>query len=220
MLKIDLFIFDLDGTLIDSRIDLTNAVNYAREKIGLTRLTIDTVTSYIGDGQRLLLLRSLPKNKREYFKDIEANFRRYYDNHALEHTSLYPSVKDTLHHFKAKKMAVISNKPEKFCLLILKDLGIDDYFSSILGGDTIKNMKPHPESIIQTLTRLNTSPRKTTLVVDNPTDITALKMIVQAYSKILQTVEDPTEKENCIIKMQGLKQKINRVIPPKYPVFM
>jgi len=170
---IELLIFDLDGTLVDSRRDLTNAVNHVRQNYRLSALEVDTVTTYIGNGQRKLLERSLPKKLWVKIEEASHLFREYYNEHALDNTSLYPGVKEILHYFRNKKMAVVSNKPEGFSKSILKGLRVDSYFTLILGGDTIKIRKPHPEPILQVIRRLKKETELTALIGDSPIDIEA-----------------------------------------------
>ncbi len=173
MQKIELLIFDLDGTLVDSRMDLTNAVNHVRQNYRLQALEVDTVTTFIGNGQRKLLQRSLPKKLWIKIEEASQLFQEYYNEHMLDNTSLYPGVKETLHYFRNKNMAVVSNKPEEFSRSILKGLRVDTYFTLILGGDTIKIKKPHPEPILEVIRRLKIETELTVLIGDSPIDIEA-----------------------------------------------
>lgn len=174
-LPIDLLIFDLDGTLADTRKDLTNAVNYARKQFGLSKLNIDTVMQYVGQGARRLLERALPPEHQNHIDEALKNFCEYYTQHALDFTTLYPSVRETLEHFKNKKMAVISNKPEDLSRIVLQGLGIDTYFDLILGGDSLTVMKPDPEPIFHVLRELEVKPERAVMIGDGTTDMEAGK---------------------------------------------
>ncbi|MFQ6113572.1 MAG: HAD family hydrolase [bacterium] len=202
MHKIDLFIFDLDGTLADTRLDLTNSVNYARERLGLPALDVEAVIKYVGNGVRRLMERSLPEEKQDKIDEAISHFRSHYKDHALVYTKLYPGVKEVLSHFQSKKMAVISNKPEEFSRNILRGLEVDTYFELILGGDSLPVMKPNPEPILKLLAALNTMPDKTVIVGDGTTDIEAGK-----HAKIL----------TCAVTY-GFKKK--EILLPAQPDFM
>lgn len=175
MHKIDLLIFDLDGTLADTRQDLTNSVNYARKKLGLPALDVETVIKYVGNGVRKLMERSLSKDQWDKIEEAVPLFRSYYQDHALDFTTLYPGVEEILNHFRKKKMAVISNKPENFSRAILKGLGIDTYFDLVLGGDSLPVMKPSPEPIYNVLNHFKIKPQKAVIIGDGVTDIKAGK---------------------------------------------
>ncbi|MFQ5706122.1 MAG: HAD family hydrolase [bacterium] len=175
MLKKELLIFDLDGTLVDTSQDITNSVNYARAQLGLPALEVATVMQGVGDGLRKLMERSLPNEHQAKVEEAVALFRKHYDEHALDFTALYPGVDETLRHFRDKKLAVLSNKPVSFCRSIMRGLEIESFFDLILGGDSVVAMKPSPEPILVVLRRLEVKPGDAAMIGDGTTDIEAGK---------------------------------------------
>jgi len=175
MKQIDLLIFDLDGTLVDTRRDLANSVNFALNALKLPALQIEEVMSYVGDGLKKLLDRSLPKDGLENIGEVIDIFREHYREHCLDFSGFYPDVVNILNYFQDKKMTVVSNKPEEFTRLILEGLRIADFFEIILGGDSLPLMKPDPGPILHILDKLNASNEKTAIVGDGTTDIEAGK---------------------------------------------
>ncbi len=173
MHKVNLLIFDLDGTLVDSRQDLTNSINYARSALGFQALELAEVMNHVGDGLRKLLHRSLPEAHWNKIEEAIAHFRSHYREHLIDFSILYPGVREVLEHFKSKKMAVISNKPEEFCRMILTGLGVGHYFDLILGGDSLPVMKPSPEPVLYVLNQLEIQPEKAVMIGDSPSDIIA-----------------------------------------------
>lgn len=173
MKKIDLLIFDLDGTLIDTRRDLANSVNFALNTLDLPPLKTEEVMSYVGDGLKKLIYRSLPKDRLGKIDEVIDVFRGHYRQHQLDFSVFYPNVENVLKHFRGKKMTVVSNKPEEFTRLILEGLRIADFFEIILGGDSLPVMKPDPMPILYILKQLSVSPEKTAIVGDGTTDIEA-----------------------------------------------
>ncbi|MCH6560666.1 HAD-IA family hydrolase [candidate division KSB1 bacterium] len=175
MPHVDLIIFDLDGTLVDSRRDLANSVNYALKDLDLPPLEMEVVMSYVGDGLKKLINRSLSKNQLQKIDEVIAIFRSHYREHLLDFSTFYPNVENILCHFQAKKMAVVSNKPYEFTRLILERLNADNFFEIILGGDSLPEMKPDPGPILHILSQLSVSPDKAAIVGDGTTDIEAGK---------------------------------------------
>lgn len=172
---VELIIFDLDGTLIDSRIDIANSVNHTLKRLGLNPLDEKIITSYVGDGVRKLVERVLmPSNAHLFDKGLTV-FLEYYSEHLLDNTFFFPGVIETLRFFSHKKMAVISNKLENLSIKTLKGLGVDRYFKSILGGDSLEKKKPNPEPVLKVLDALNIKKEKAIIVGDSPLDIEAGK---------------------------------------------
>jgi len=171
MLALDLLIFDLDGTLVDTKQDLTNSVNHTRSEYDLPPLTLAQVMQQVGDGIRKLLERSLPDSGPEEIKQAIATFRKHYGEHLLDHSQLYPGVEETLQHFRGKKLAVLSNKPEEFTHTVVEQLGIGQFVQAVLGGDSVGALKPSPEPILHILRTLDVHPDKCIMIGDGPTDI-------------------------------------------------
>ena len=168
---VELLIFDLDGTLADTRADLTAAVNSALERLGLRPLSVEQVCRFVGDGVQVLLCRALGPAHRELLDAGVQLFREYYAEHLLDSTRLYPGVQDTLEHFRRKRKAIITNKPLQFTERILRGLQIDRHFEVVLGGDSTVERKPHPEPAQKVLTITGVAARRGVVVGDSPADI-------------------------------------------------
>ncbi len=175
MRPIDLLIFDLDGTLIDSREDIATAVNLTLGEIGLPLKSLEEVTSYIGGGIRQLLEQAIHSNADRPIEEVIPIFRRHYLDHLLDKTTLYPDVLETLNRFQDRPMAVATNKPIEYTTPILHGLGISGYFRMALGGNSTPHRKPHPEMIRETLKALGGDPRRTLMIGDGVNDILAAK---------------------------------------------
>src|SRR5580704_4128368 len=137
----DLLIFDLDGTLIDSRLDLANAVNATRAHMGMPPLENERVYSYVGNGAPVLMRRSLGDAATEaQVEEALEFFLEYYREHDLDYTTLYPGVRESLERFRAagKKMAVLTNKPVRMSRNIVNGLGIADFFFQVYGGNSFE----------------------------------------------------------------------------------
>ncbi|MFQ5881087.1 MAG: HAD family hydrolase [Candidatus Methylomirabilales bacterium] len=169
--RVDLIMFDLDGTLADTRADLTAAVNYALQRLKLPTLSMEQVCRYVGDGLQALLTRALAPGHLDCLEDGVKWFREYYAAHLLDRTHLYPGVSEILEHFRAKRKAIVTNKPLRFTMSILEGLQIDKHFEVVLGGDSTGERKPHPEPARRVLTTLGVGSQLAAMVGDSPTDI-------------------------------------------------
>ena len=170
----ELLIFDLDGTLIDSRIDLANAVNAARGHMGLSPLADEVVASYVGNGAPVLVRRAMGPDASE--PDIQAAlafFLEYYADHALQYTTLYPGVREALQrlHDAGKQLAVLTNKPLVMTRTILDGLGIGSHFFRLYGGDSFPHHKPHPIGIESLMREAAVERGATMMVGDSSVDI-------------------------------------------------
>ncbi len=175
MNKYDLIIFDLDGTLIDSQYDLAASVNYIRTLYGLRELSVDDVRSYIGDGIKILMERSLPDMGEAELEIATIKFRTYYGENLLRSTKLYPGVKDTLESLEGINKAVLTNKPETAARTIINKLQIDKYFIHVWGGDSGPNRKPDPQPILDIITQSKAQKDRSLMVGDGKNDILAAK---------------------------------------------
>jgi len=151
----DLLIFDLDGTLIDSKLDLAHAVNATRRHMGMTELEHERVYSYVGNGAPVLIRRALGEQATEpQVQEALEYFLEYYREHYLDFTLLYPGVREALDRFRAagKQMAVLTNKPVRLSKAIIDGLGVHDHFFQVYGGNSFDFKKPHPVGV-EALTR-------------------------------------------------------------------
>lgn len=172
--SVDLIIFDLDGTLIDSRIDITNSVNAALRQVGLPSKTVDEILQLIGNGTRALVQRAVGEHSTR-FEEAFAVFTKDYGVHLLDHTRLYPGVLEALDFLSSKKLAVMSNKRQRFCDAILRGLGIASYFSVASGGDTARAKKPDPAPLLHICEILKIPSHRTAMVGDSTVDVAAGK---------------------------------------------
>jgi phosphoglycolate phosphatase len=170
----DLVIFDLDGTLIDSKEDLSCAVNAARSHFGLPALLNETVYSYVGEGAPTLIRRALgPGASEEEIAAALAYFLAYYHDHMIDHTVLYPGVPETLDRLSAAgvKMAVLTNKPVRMSRAIVDALGVARHFERVYGGNSFDQKKPHPIGIATLLAEFSAAPARCMMVGDSAVDI-------------------------------------------------
>ena len=169
-----LLIFDLDGTLIDSQRDLANAVNASRDHLGLEPIADQLIYSYVGNGAPVLIRRALgPEAPQTDVDKALEFFLRFYHDHMLEHTKLYPGVRlalDRLHE-AGHRLAVLTNKPWRISEAIVEGLGLKAHFQRVYGGNSFAEKKPHPVGIDTLVSELNW-PRETTIMVgDSSVDI-------------------------------------------------
>ena len=179
---IKLVIFDLDGTLIDSRLDLVHSVNAALRHIGRPELPDDVIASYVGDGAPILIQRALGGEAVD-----EAIVRRglqfflsYYREHKLDHTTVYHGVHEALAHIqraslgtsngKPRKMAVLSNKPVGPSRAIVEALRLGP-FTQIYGGNSFASKKPDPEGARKLLEENGVRPEETAIIGDSHVDV-------------------------------------------------
>jgi phosphoglycolate phosphatase len=176
VIAIDAFLFDLDGTLIDSRLDLAAAVNAALTAQGRPPKPAGLITTYVGDGVARLMARSFESEDPAVLAPATEAFRAHYRAHCLDQTRLYPDVRSTLDHYSDKRFAVVSNKPEDFSRLIVAGIGLGDRITVVVGGGSLPPgaaLKPDPAPVQLALARLGVEPASAVLVGDGTTDIEA-----------------------------------------------
>lgn len=165
------FLFDLDGTLVDSAIDLATSVNLLRQEHGLTPLDLDTVRSYVGDGATMLIRRAMPEG--EFRVEQLHRFLELYSHHLVEATCPYPGITDFLESHRQMKMAVVTNKPEELSRRLLDRLELSHYFGTVIGGDTLDRKKPSADPVLLALERLGATSDDTVMIGDHHTDLHA-----------------------------------------------
>jgi len=177
--SIKLVIFDLDGTLIDSRLDLVHSVNAALRHIHRPELPDEVIASYVGDGAPILIQRALggeAVDESLVRKGLEF-FLSYYREHKLDHTTIYRGIHEALDAIQnsgngtPRKMAVLSNKPVNPSRAIVESLGLGGYFSQIYGGNSFATKKPEPEGALKLVSEAGVRPEQAAIVGDSHVDI-------------------------------------------------
>ena len=177
--SIRLVIFDLDGTLIDSRLDLVHSVNAALRHIARPELPDDVIASYVGDGAPILIQRALRAEAAD-----EALVRRglefflsYYREHKLDHTTVYPGITQALSAIQGssnratRKLAVLTNKPVNPSRAIVDALGMGQFFAQVYGGNSFATKKPDPEGARRLLEETGLKPEQAAIVGDSHVDV-------------------------------------------------
>ena len=201
--KIKLVIFDLDGTLIDSRLDLVHSVNAALRHIGRPELPDEVIASYVGDGAPILIQRALGGEEIEeglVRKGLDF-FLTYYREHKLDHTTVYPGIVDALAAIQnsgngvPRTLAVLTNKPVNPSRAIVEALGLGQFFSQVYGGNSFPTKKPDPEGARKLMEEAGATPEQTTIVGDSQVDIktgrnAGLWTVGVSYGFAPQTLQD------------------------------
>ena len=172
---VDLVMFDLDGTLADTGHDLADAVNFTRAHFDRGALPDQAIYAHVGRGVEHLLKHALPEESPHHFDDVMRVFLDHYEHHLLDRTVLYPGAREILEYFRDKRRVVISNKIERLAVAVVRGLGVDDQFDTILGGDSAAEKKPHPALLNLVLRRFQIPPGRALMVGDGDTDIDAGK---------------------------------------------
>jgi phosphoglycolate phosphatase len=171
---VSLLIFDLDGTIIDSRLDLVHATNNTRAHMGLGPIEPELIYSYVGDGAPVLVRRALGAEASEH--DVSRAlgfFLEYYRHHALDFTTVYPGVRESLErlHDGGEKLAVLTNKPVRITHRILEGLGIASLFFEAYGGNSFDRKKPDPIGIDTLRAQTGTEAKNTWMIGDSHVDV-------------------------------------------------
>ena len=176
--RIRLLVFDLDGTLIDSRLDLIHSVNAMLHHIGRPALDGDVIASYVGDGAPALVRRAVGDTEDEaLFSGALEYFLGYYRLHKLDHTTVYEGMAETLASLAnstngvCRQMAVLSNKPVNPSRDIVQALGLGDFFVRIYGGNSFTTKKPDPLGVRTILQETGVAADETLMIGDSSTDV-------------------------------------------------
>ncbi|HEY5038500.1 MAG TPA: HAD-IA family hydrolase [bacterium] len=170
-------LFDLDGTLIDSKKDIAASANAVRAHFGLPMLPLEVVMGYIGWGIEHLTQKTLETDDPKRLAEGLEVFKNYYRDHCVDFTVIFPGVFELLDFLKNRgiKLGVVSNKPHEFTLITLEKLKLMPYFSVALGADATVNKKPHPEPLLTALQRMGVKPSEAVMIGDSPVDAEAAR---------------------------------------------
>jgi phosphoglycolate phosphatase len=167
-------VFDLDGTLIDSRDDIARAANSALTQLGFAALPLETIAIYVGDGASKLLERAAnitPEDER--LPALYAAFIADYAAHPVVTTRVFPGVFEALTALSAYPLALCTNKPRITTELVLRELGLEPYFRAVAAGDDLPRRKPDPLPLQHLAERLGVAPSELAMVGDGSQDIEA-----------------------------------------------
>ncbi len=172
--KVTGVVFDLDGTLVDSRRDIAESANHALERAGLSRLGHDELESYVGDGAPLLMARAARLDVKDpKVAQMVADFLDYYAANPVAHTDLMPGALAALDGLSAYALGVCTNKPRRTSVAVLQGLRLDSRFRGLVAGDDLPQRKPDPAMVHETARRLGVPTSEVVMVGDGPQDVLA-----------------------------------------------
>src|SRR6266849_10282316 len=172
LISVRALIFDLDGTLIDSKRDLILSVNAMLREMGREELHEDTIAGYIGQGAPQLIGRALGNGATEAECERALKFfLAHYEEHKLDSTCAYPGVMEALDELRGFSMAVLTNKPVRVSVRILEGLGLAKYFRAVYGGNSFETKKPDPLGARRILEEFGAAPEEAMLIGDSEVDV-------------------------------------------------
>ncbi len=166
-----LILYDLDGTLVDTRQDIVQSVNEMRRRMGKDPMPFERVVGFVGKGLDQMVADCLETEDPAQIQRGLAIYRPFYAEHLLDHSRLYPGAKELLDYFKGRKQAVLTNKPGSFSRQILEGLGMAAYFAEIAGGEDGYPRKPDPAVLVSLLDRHRTAPADALFIGDSEIDV-------------------------------------------------
>lgn len=175
MALFDTIFFDVDGTLVDSRKDITNAVNHALGTLGFRKLSVETVVSYVGTGVKDLIRKCFGTDDEAIVEKGDKLYWSYFMEHAVDESVLYPHAREILEYLKDKRKFILTNRYKDFAEATLKGLGIIGYFEEIIGGDDENCMKPLACLFDRIVPRLKVDRNSALIIGDMDIDIQAGK---------------------------------------------
>ncbi len=165
-------VFDLDGTLVDSRRDIVGAVEVALSRHGVSPPPEDVIAGFVGDGARLLVARALGVDAGdERVEPVLATYLSYYEAHPAPNTVPMPGALTMLDAFGRWPLAVCTNKPRRIADRVLEELGLAQRFQAVVGGGDTLRSKPHPEPLLRVAELLALPPVALAMVGDGAQDI-------------------------------------------------
>lgn len=164
-------LFDLDGTLTDSALDLSISVNHMLKTLGLPEQPVESIYGYIGRGVANMLRSALGESRKESAEEAHKIFRAHYLEHCLDNTRLYPGVEEAVATLNGYKLAVVTNKTRMFATKVLEGLGVLSKLDLLLGGDDYTALKPDPAPVYQACEMLGVKPEEALMVGDSTPDI-------------------------------------------------
>jgi len=174
--QVEAVLFDLDGTLLDSREDIAAACNHALRSAGRAALPGAEIDTFVGDGARKLVSSAfrLDRDAPEVTEHLE-RFLAYYAEHPLDHGSFYPGTTEVLRALEGVKLGICTNKSSAITRKILDKAGLGARFLSVIGGGDAGALKPNPAPVLLACSELGVSPERTIMVGDSEQDVLAAR---------------------------------------------
>ena len=166
-----LIIYDLDGTLVDTREDIARAANHMLSQMALPELPAGEIAGYVGRGVFALISNCLKSTDPKKVEKATRIYRDHYAKHMLDHSRVYPGAVETLDYFKDRHQMVLTNKPNPYSFDLLKALGVGDYFFDVVAGDEVYPKKPDPAAVFAMLKKFNLTPEQALFIGDSLVDI-------------------------------------------------
>lgn len=186
-----LIVYDLDGTLVDTGEDITNAVNHMLTVLSTSPLSRQEVRRFVGRGLHDLIRRCLQTEDERLVEEGSRLFERYYAEHLIDHSVLYPGVRETLEYFKDRLQAVLTNKPNPFAGDLLAALGMSGYFTEVAAGGAGIPKKPDPTMLLAMMRRASVETGEVLLVGDSVIDVDTGRRAGVLTVILTQGFEDP-----------------------------
>lgn len=211
------FAFDLDGTVVDSRVDIVNSVNKTLKYYNLHQLPFDTIVSYVGNGARVLMERVLKESLNFInLDDAVKKFREIYLEECVNESRIFEDIIESINIIKLKNhlLFLITNKPSPHSIKILKHFGIYEQFNEICCQDTMKALKPDPITIMDLLSKYQIKPENFYMIGDSKVDIefakrSGTKSIMVGYGGVIPEEEfQSTESDYKVKTSRELKELI------------
>jgi phosphoglycolate phosphatase len=173
-MPLKLIIFDLDGTLVDSSVDIANALNYAIAPHHMGEVSVAETLTLVGEGVTKLIEKLIKKRGMDLdIGSLVEKFMEYYSFHSSDNTVPYPFVYEVLEGLSAYKKVIISNKAESLSIQVLEALNLSRYFDFVAGADTLSKKKPSPEPVLEVISRFGVSCHEAAIVGDSVYDMQA-----------------------------------------------
>jgi phosphoglycolate phosphatase len=214
MNQIKLIIFDLDGTLIDSLDDLTDATNHMLVSLGRKEVGRERVRGFVGQGARRLAERAMPNAVPEEIGIGLVEFLAYNEEHIVDKTRLYPGVRETLALLRDRGfiLTVVSNKNVALCRKVLSTLGAEDFFAAVIGADSLPQRKPSPEPLLAVLREFDVAPENAVIVGDSINDIAAGRAAAMATIGCTYGYGDMAEIKDADYRIDAFEELL--ALPP------
>ena len=169
----EVLLFDFDGTLIDSKVDIATAVNLTLGDLGLPLRSVEEIFSFVGDGVKRLLRLSVGEDNHEQYDRALEVFRQHYLMHCVQTTRWYPGIWEVLQHYKDRKNVIVTNKSMEYTLAIIDGLQARDVFQHVEAPRDTTELKPEPVMLERALTVLGADIDSTVMIGDSTNDVRA-----------------------------------------------